>query len=92
MIFIRSDAIVKTHTVVFTPEGTAVEAVETLGASLVTISTLHSSVSVWFFDGQHIEKTTDSKISGQLVKASSNDSRHYSTFSACYEIMVAIRL
>lgn len=91
MIFIRSDAIVKTHTVVFTPEGTAVEAVETLGASLVTISTLHSS-SVGIFDDQHIEKTTDSKISGQLVKASSNDSRHYSTFSACYEIMVAIRL
>jgi len=50
VLFIGSDAIMKTYTVGFTPEGTAVEAVETLGALLVTIPTLPSS-SVGFFNG-----------------------------------------
>jgi len=50
VLFIGSDAIMKTYTVGFTPEGTALKAVETLGALLVTISTLHRS-NVGFFDG-----------------------------------------
>ena len=64
MLFIGSNAIMKRAG--FGPEGIAVEAVETLR----TFQSCHNfhSIGVGFFDGQHIKETTDSKISGQLVK------------------------
>jgi len=90
VFFIGFDAIMEAYTVGFTPECTTLEAVETLRALLVTISTLYASC-VTLFDCQHIKQTIDSKIGGQVVEASARVSALSSTFRACYDILAATR-
>jgi len=81
---------VRTDTVV-TPECTTLEAVQTVSAFLVTVSTF-GTCSVALFDGQHIQQTVDSKTGRQVLQVSTaRDSTLFSTFRAGYDIMAATR-
>ena len=90
MFFISSDYAVPSNTVV-TPECTTLEAVETVGAFVVTVSTF-DTCSAKRFDGQHTWQTVDSEISRQVLHvATTGDSTLFSTFCACNDIMAATR-
>ena len=90
MFFVGFDAIMKDYAVGLTPECATLEAVETLGALLVAISTLYAN-GITFSDGQHIKQTIDSKVGGQVVEVSARDSALSSTFWTGHDIMAATR-
>jgi hypothetical protein len=76
---------------VVTPECTTLEAVQTVGAFFVAVSTF-DTCSVALFDGQHIQQTVDAKVGWQVLQVSTaRDSTLSSTFWACYDVMAATR-
>ena len=78
------------YTIGFAPERTTLEAVKTLGAFLVAISTLHR-LGIALFNGQHIQQPVDAKVGRQVVKISTRNSILSSTFRENYDIMAATR-
>ena len=65
---------------VFTAESTALETVETVGASLVAVSTFHASC-VALFNGQHIQEAVYSEVGGKLAGISTSwDPNFLATF------------
>jgi len=90
VFFISSHYVVPSDAVV-TPECTTLEAVQTLGALFVAVSTFDSR-SVTLFNGQHIKETVDAKIGRQILQVSTaRDSTLSSAFWASYDIMAATR-
>ncbi len=76
---IALDSIMKAYAIGFTPERTALEAVETLGAFLVAVSTFDCG-GIALLNGQYIQQTVDAKVGRQLVKISA--SRDFTLSSA----------
>ena len=65
---------------VFTPEEATLETVETVGASLVAVSTFHASC-VALFNGQHIQEAVYLEVGGKLAGISTSwDPCFLSTF------------
>ena len=88
VFFISSDYVVRSDTVV-TPECTTLEAVQTLYAFFVAISTF-DACRITLFDGQHIKQAVDAKVGRQFLQVSTTrDSALSSTFWTCNEIMAA---
>jgi len=67
VFFIDFDAIMKDYAVGFAPECATLEAVETLGALLVAISTLYAN-GITLFDCQHIKQVLIRKLVGRSLR------------------------
>jgi len=88
VFFIGSDYVVRSDTVV-TPECTTLEAVQTLYAFFLAISTF-DACRITLFDGQHIKQAVDAKVGRQILQVSTTrDSGLSSTFWTSNEIMAA---
>ena len=90
VLFIGSDAIMQTDTVV-TPECTTLETIKAVFALFVAISTLHTACIALFY-GQNIEQTVDTKVCRQSLEvATLRDSEFLSAFRARNHIGVGTR-
>ena len=90
VLFIGSDAIVQTDTVI-TPECTTLETIKAVFALFVAISTLHTACITLFY-GQNIKQTVDAKVCRQSLEvAALRDSEFLSAFRARNHIGVGTR-